>query len=120
MISNRLILKQCDTQWKVERQGHNRHIGKTVCACLSLVVTQHQEANAQTLKQLLAKATPVCLTAGILENTVNRAVFEREQDQSFIQSICDSSWIGLMKTYHPNDPKFDSKKICSCARLLQP
>ena len=113
--------KNCGDQWDFEQNGHHRHVGKAVCACLADVLTQYKNdhtgeyVNTPEYEIFYKQASQVCTTSGVLANSVNRAIFFNVYDKASIETLCDTSWIGLMGSFQPVNPKFDSSMICRCA-----
>jgi hypothetical protein len=113
--------KTCDEQWNSERNGSHRHVGKAVCSCMADSLLHYQLThkngyqNTQDYNGFYKQAFQICVTEGVFTNTVDRAVFDRVYDESTIQSLCTSSWVGLMGLFHPADAQFNSAAICQCA-----
>lgn len=112
--------KSCDAQWKVQHQGHHRHVGRAVCSCyadvLSAFKTAHQQDTnfASLFENYKRQASLFCVTGGVFDNSVQLAVFERISDRSSIEGICSSFWVGLMRAFKPVSADFNSKNICAC------
>ena len=113
--------KVCSDQWNYEQNGHHRHVGKAVCSCLADVLTQYKQNHpgdyrtTPDYETFYKQASQTCTTSGVLANAAGRAIFFNSYDPTTIENICDTSWVGLMGSFHPVDPKFDSSKICKCA-----
>lgn len=112
--------KNCASQWAAEYHAH-RHLGHAICSCLAYSLNAFQDAKQssadfpQQFSNFFPKAARFCITEGVLENTISRSQFDSVSDAPTIGSICDSSWVGIMGNFHPNDPHFNSKNICQCA-----
>lgn len=112
---------ECDTQWRTDQQGRHRHVGRAVCACYADALMQyktdhHSDADFNNnFSSYKKQASQFCVTGGVFDNSIQLAVFERIYDKPSIEGICNSFWVGLMRTFKPADPKFNSKKICECA-----
>ena len=108
--------KSCDANWQKLQNGHHRHIGRAVCSCLGDTLAQYKAVHRNDadfdveLNHFIEQASQFCTTAGIFDNTVQLANFDRMQNTPEIQDICNSFWVGIMKSFVPADPKFDSKK----------
>ncbi|RUR05086.1 hypothetical protein [Legionella sp. km772] len=113
--------KVCSDQWSYEQKGHHRHVGKAVCACLADVLTEYKQnhpgnyINTYEYETFYRQASQTCTTAGVLANSASRAVYFNTYDQASLENICDSSWVGLMGSFQPVDPNFNSAMICKCA-----
>ena len=110
----------CDMQWTNDQKGHHRHVGKAVCACLAdaLIAFQTTHPDSKPSKDdddFYKQASQICTTSGVLANSVERAVFDRMYDEPTIQTLCKSSWVGLMGSFQPADITFNSSKVCQCA-----
>ena len=113
--------KACNQQWDYEQNGHHRHIGQAVCACLSDALAEYKAShtgdyrNTKDYETYYRQASQTCTINGVLANAASRAVYFNIYDEPTIENICESSWVGLMGSFRPVDPNFNSTKICQCA-----